>query len=576
MSNSKIEYIQTKSGMTTVMINGYLLHSKYDPKREAEKIAEKEVDYQFTHILFGYGNGYIAEALANRLNKKQLIVYEPEKSILPILTTLDNFIVLNNLKDLEHHINEKVKNYDTKIKVICSPNYNKIFEEEYEKVLKLVKDMQYENIVNQNTIHFFSEMWQENYIRNLMALGKGATLIELKNRYTCPVVLASGGPSLTKQLPQLKKIANKVIIIAAGSTINSLLAADIEPDYVVSIDGGDANYQHFKNINTGKTKLIYSMSSHYKIQEEFRGNMYGFLFSGEQETQQHIEKGVDVQLPLVYGGGTVANSALHIATYISSGPVALIGQDLAYTNNQSHADNNKFYSEINENFLMKKKAFKVEGYYGDKVYTDYSFHSMRKTFEKIYKLLNDKYSIYNCTEGGSKIEGVPQKSFLSFCEEHVDDYEYKIMQELYTNKKNILDKLHCFLVSEINNYNSLEEQLQKALNILGENKSELKFSSSILKKLDKIDVKVKGLYKSIMMDRIVDPITMEVMRNFQPPKEETPALAYQRVYEQNITLYSKLLSAVQKSRDYTRTTLAKIQYKEVLVDDRTTGSTSKL
>lgn len=566
MTNNKIEYMQSKSGMTTMMLNGYLLHSKYDPKREAEKIAEKEVDHQFTHILFGYGYGYIVEAFENRLDKNQLIVYEPEKNILSKIDLPANIIVVSDLEELEYHINEKVKNYDPRIKVICSPNYNKLFKEEYEKLLKLVKDAQYENIVNQNTIHYFSEMWQENYICNLIALGKGTTLKELKDRYTCPVVLASGGPSLTKQLPHLKKIANKVVIIAAGSTINSLLAADIEPDYVVSIDGGDANYQHFNNINTGQTKLIYAMSSHYKIQEDFKGDMYGFVFSGEQEIQHHIERGIGIQLPLIYGGGTVANAALHIATYISSGPVALIGQDLAYTNNQSHANNNKFYSEIDEDFLIKKKAFEIEGYYGDKVYTDYSFHSMRKTFEKIYQLLKDKHNIYNCTEGGSKIEGIPQKPFETFCEEFTSKKTDKEISGVYIHKKHALDNLKNFLVTEMDYYNELDDYLREALNILGRNNSKLKFSSSQLKKLDKIDVNIKKIYKHVMMDRIVDPITMDIMRNYRPSRDETPSQAYRRVHEQNLALYSKLLSAVQKSRDYTKTTLVKIENNEVLLN----------
>lgn len=39
---------------------------------------------------------------------------------------------------------------------------------------------------------------------NLYYVHKDQSLKELYNKYDCPVILASGGPSLTKQLPLLK------------------------------------------------------------------------------------------------------------------------------------------------------------------------------------------------------------------------------------------------------------------------------------------------------------------------------------------------------------------------------------
>ena len=66
-----------------------------------------------------------------------------------------------------------------------------------------------------------------------------------------------------------------------------------------------------------------------------------------------------------------------------------------------------------------------------------------------------------------------------------------------------------------------------------------------------------------MMERIVEPITMDVMRNYQAKKDEKPSETYQRVYEQNLMLYSELLNVVKKSREYTKVTLDKIQNNEV-------------
>ena len=48
---------------------------------------------------------------------------------------------------------------------------------------------------------------------------------------------------------------------------------------------------------------------------------------------------------------------------------------------------NAGYVEIDENWLIRNHAYEVEGYNGDKVYTDLTFNSMRQQFEEIYEVL---------------------------------------------------------------------------------------------------------------------------------------------------------------------------------------------
>lgn len=540
-----IEYINCKNGSQSVVIDGYLIHSKYDPIKEAKLIVKKEMMQGYLHILFGYGVGYIAEALKELIDSN-FIIYEPCHEI---INNNSDKKFISDILVLEKEIESRLKNYETKIKVICTSNYNKIYPEEYKQLLKTVNDIQYEHIVNENTVRFFSETWQENYIRNISCLNKSKSLIELENKYSCPVVVASGGPSLTKQLELLNEIKDSVIIVAAGSTINSLLAQNIEPDYVVSIDGGMANFNHFKNIKANKTKLIYALSSNYKIQENYNGELFTFIYSDEGDLKKRLIDELQLDLPLMYTGGSVANSALHIASFITTGPIALIGQDLAYTNNQSHASNNVYERNIDSEYLKSKKAFEIEGYYGDKVYTDYSFFSMKKSFEKIYQLLKNNHEIYNCTEGGIKIEGIPQMPFDEFCRKNVNS---NIIKKV-TISGNEIDssKMINFFKSEIDNYEKLKKNLKEAQSTLLTVKSQKVFSKGLLKKLDKVDESIKKIYPNVLMDRIVDPIMMDVMRIYNEGINETSAESFNRVYNQNVELYSRLLDAVRKSKQIT-------------------------
>ena len=277
MTENKIEVLLTKKGVETLTVNGFLLHSKYDPIKEAERIIEKELEDNFSFLLYGYGKGYIAKELQRKIKDNQsFIIFDPIFKELEDDSINDEVII--DFEQLEKKISVMCDDFDRRIKIILSPNYDKFETEKYKKVLKLVSDIQKEDIVNENTVRFFSEIWQENYIKNLLYIYEDNTLAALEHKYDCPVVIASGGPSLTKQLPLLKKMRDNIVLIASGSTINSLLADDIEPDYIVAIDGGMANFEHFKSLKVKKAKLIYALSNNYNIQENFKNDRYSFIY----------------------------------------------------------------------------------------------------------------------------------------------------------------------------------------------------------------------------------------------------------------------------------------------------------
>ncbi|MCR6523195.1 6-hydroxymethylpterin diphosphokinase MptE-like protein [Lysinibacillus capsici] len=556
-----IEYIDTKIGSPTIALGGYLLHSKYDPIKEAEKIAEKEIEEDYLHVLFGYGYGYVAQALKAKLKDAPLLVYEPAMSGIEKTMTVEGVTVISNKRLFQEQVRAYHNEYDTNMKLICSPNYDKLFPMEQRNINLIVKESYLADRMRRNTISFFSDIWQQNVRRNLQYLNGAESLNRLYKRYTQPVIVASGGPSLTKQLPLLKKIADQVVIIAAGSTTKSLLAAGIEPDYVLTIDGAQINYDlHFKNLEIGKSKLITALSSHYKITEKYQNNLYFYGMGIEDTILDYCEEKLGIKIPIMLNGGSCAHTALHVATFISSGPVALIGQDLAFTNNQTHAADNAGYVEIDENWLIRNHAYEVEGYNGDKVYTDLTFNSMRQQFEEIYEVLKNNHVIYNCTEGGSKIEGMPQKTFQDFCQEYADLLQTKELQDASYEKQTVtLTQLKKFFEDEMDVYRQLEHQLQRALTILREKKSNIQFTKPVLKKLDKIDEKLIELYDQVLLDSVIYLIILETRKDYKKGKNETLEQTYERVYNQSKALYEKLLVVFQKARRYTQEVLLEIE-----------------
>ncbi|EON70434.1 motility associated factor glycosyltransferase family protein [Lysinibacillus sphaericus] len=560
-----VEQVNSRQAQPGLKVNEFFIHSKYNPIIEAERIATTYYENHHTHIIFGYGLGYIVDALLPKVHDGKIIIIDPliEKGILNINSRHENveqIIYWDNkqVNTLAYIVSSIAKGLDLKIKIICAPNYDKLFMQEYYEILKYISEFQNKTIVNQNTVIFFSEQWQNNLAQNLLPIVQDETLSVLHNKLNLPIVVASGGPSLTKQLGLLKQIQEYVIIIAAGSTINSLLAAQIEPDFVVSIDGGEPNYNHFKELKLEKARLIYSVFNHPGIRNAFEKRAFVFAETSQLPIKKYLYDKFDIDTPLITGGGTVAHFSLSIAQLLNSGPIALIGQDLAYTNNLTHASNNKHTQNIDNS---NANVVWADGYDGEKVLSSRVFMSMKVTFEEMMRFNKPAVPLYNCTEGGIKLKGYDQIPFKEFVERYINMQQLKDLSEIdgekYSRKSDgeIID----ILEEEIKILNKLDRILSDALHLLANNHSKTSFNPKTLKKLDKIDKQIETLTKDVQMHFLVNPIVIEVGNCFLEKPNETPEETYQRIYNQTHTLYTRLLEAIGKSKLNVRQTIALLE-----------------
>lgn len=561
----------SKSGHVILKVNDYYLHSRYDPLREAQQIADHQYKRNYLHILFGLGSGYVAKAISQKLSEEEfLIIIEPFEQVFEeskhVVEHLERTILIREQdgQGLKEFLEPFMKRFGKKVRFICSPNYDKVSSESYQRTLKSVKDRLYMEQVNINTIKYFSKEWQKNFTLNLFYAFDDIPFKKLTNYYTVPVVVASGGPSLTKQIPLLKKIREHIILVSSGSTINTLLKHGIEPDYVVTIDGGIKNYEHFESLTLDHCNIIYSLSNHEGILDHL--NKRGILFISKisDEIEKYTEKLLNKDVDVLTGGASVANFALNIGYRITSGPIALIGQDLAYTDNQTHAKYNKHYQKITEEYIKQKGLFYTEGYNGDQVLTDYPFYTMKYNFESLLKTFDDPDRIFNCTEGGIKLEGYQQISFKEFCDRYVDQKSRPRPFNLEKYPRKIIDDWRNFLVNiekEINVHEKVERLLQDGIILLKRNVSKQKFDRKIIKKLDRIDNQLKEIFEDGMMSIISEPIVMDTFNNYLPGDHETELETFQRVYARSMELYSRLQEAANDSRSYFVQLKEKIQYK---------------
>lgn len=555
MKEVVIQIEQSKIEIPTLKINNFYIHSKYNPILEAEKFAARNYKEGSFHIIFGDGLGYYTNAFYN-LSKdgRDILVLDP---ILEIQH--DEKIHIDFSEDaLKTILREKLDNWKD-INLITIPNYNKLFPEYYLKVAEIVRDKMLIKQIFENTINQHSDIWQENYINNLSFLHKDKRIVDLKNRVDCPVIVAAGGPSLTKQLMLMKQYRENYILIAAGSTVTSLMKNDLEPDFVVVMDGKEANFKLFEDLSFNKAKLIYGLVTRYKIREHFNKDAYHYLSTDCYIMEDHYKKITGNEAVKLIGGGSVATYALSFARYLSSGPITMVGQDLAYTNNLSHNATNKNVYKITEQFIKDRNLFEVEGYNGEKVLTAHNFLAMKEVFEAIINDLDNNKLIFNSTEGGVNLIGYKNMKLVDFAEQFLN---FKIDRNVFNIGSNMTYTNHTIqmkLNDEIVAYEEGIKLLKENLRLLESTQSKRKFNSNIITKMNLNDKAFNTICNHVAINISAHKIVNSILNKFKPEEFETENMKYNRVYNQNKELLNQLLELFERAKKLTIRVVHKLE-----------------
>jgi hypothetical protein len=557
--NEDIFLLESKNRCPIVKFNSYYLHSKYDPIKEAKRLANYHYKKNYLHVLFGFGFSHIAKEVLAKLGENDfLLIIEPSMKLFEIVRNQGllspfsehenaSFIVGFDEIVIDRHLRTLINGtFFAQVELIVSPNYEKLYFDYTQKLKEIISNNVHLSLVNISTLTYFSENWQKNLLYNLVESWKSMPLRAFIDKFTCPAIIASSGPSLTKQLKNLKMVAEKhsALIIAAGSTINPLLNADIKPHFVVTIDGGEANWQHFRDINYDDIPLFYSLNVHKEIPKKHTG--YKVVFNSDDKTfAEWIDEVSDQELGFVKGGPSVANYCFYIAKMITTGPITFIGQDLAYTNNVSHAAGNKNYIGLtNQELNDTKKIVMIEGFYGEKVVSSYPFLGMKKSMEEMveyFRKNGDKRTFFNSTEGGAIINGLENLDFKTFIKQYChNSYWEQFVEAFKPYEKDFKRKDQILGVIEEERRHLQEAKLivGKAIDILkGISKATEQIDARVLGKLDKVDEKLNELLKSNIVHHIVRPVVFRINYLYQEKEHETPHEQKKRILEKSEALY---------------------------------------
>lgn len=169
-------------------------------------------------------------------------------------------------------------------------------------------------------------------------------LLKQRTNLSNTAIIVSTGPSLTKQLPILKKYANKATIIAADASYPILAKHGIKPDYVLSLERILSTSKFFDNNFGDFDKDILFITTHLTHPQtiiNLKKNNRNFLLS-------YRENGIIKYLKFkkfgeLCGGHSVANIAYGLAVLLRHVNIIFIGQDLAYAEDGSSHPSEHIY-----------------------------------------------------------------------------------------------------------------------------------------------------------------------------------------------------------------------------------------
>ncbi|ELD0127706.1 motility associated factor glycosyltransferase family protein, partial [Campylobacter jejuni] len=428
-----------------------------DPIKELQTMLNTYNDkYLLYPVLYfyGFGNGILFKALLQNKNHQHIIVFEKDIEIIWIMFHILDFSSELQSARLMVLENDKLQAQD--YTELCSSKpffqFSRIYflelmshyyERFHEDILGLNKKLaeNFKNIILRNGNDPLDALQGiEQFVYNLPSMITHPSYKELlskRKNLSDTAIIVSTGPSLTKQLPLLKKYASKATIFCADSSYPILAKHGIKPDYVCMLERTEITAEFFNNdFGEFDKDVIFICAGvvHPKAIEYLKDRNRKYLI-----IPRYLYFPIYIKLKyfdFLYNTPSVAHMACYLSLHLNHKNIIFIGQDLAYAENgNSHPDD--YQNSANYESQMYEHIL-TEAYGGKK---EIKTHEVWIFFKQILEAMIIKYHIttYNCTEGGARIEGTIEKPFLWACENllHKDlNKPFEKLEPLSLNKQN--------------------------------------------------------------------------------------------------------------------------------------------
>ena len=282
------------------------------------------------------------------------------------------------------------------------PNYIQCFNRQAEEFALGITELKEIYAASKNVYNRFGGYFSRNALCNFKHVTDSLSYESLKRVVPkdAPAIIVSAGPSLDKNIDELKRAQGKAFIIATITALKPLALKGIKADLAVITDG-KKDLRYMSEEASRSVPMVCSLVCGYDILELQQGVKFFF-----NDSCNHINKFMQehgILFEELDGGGSVANACYTIARECGLKTVILVGQDLAYTGDKTH-------SAVTVRGQWNTKAEDLEhplwdeDIYGNPIRTSREFKVYVKWFEERFKE-NPDIEVIDATEGGIKIKG---------------------------------------------------------------------------------------------------------------------------------------------------------------------------
>lgn len=342
-------FAPTPQDVPALSLGGSQLCSRHRPLDEAGRFAASiDIVEHAAVVVLGFGAGYHVQRLAERLRKTGLIiVYEPDVAMLrAVFERVDhsawisatNLVIADEAEDraslasqlagaegivaqgatIESHLPSRTRLGDG------AGRFGKMLAD----LVSNIRTTMLTTLVHSSTTC-------RNLSLNLDHYGAGEGIAPLQGIAAGrTALLIAAGPSLSRHYELLAdpSLRERVVIIAVQTCLRPLLRRGIRPHFVTALDYHEISRHFYDGLDPHELRditLVCEPKVNRIVIESYPGPIRcvanGFL--------DRLLGPLARDMGAVPAGSTVAHLSFYLAQYLGCDPIALVGQDLGFTDN---------------------------------------------------------------------------------------------------------------------------------------------------------------------------------------------------------------------------------------------------
>jgi hypothetical protein len=395
-----------------------------DPAQPAPRIADLE---GLTFLLGGLGLGYHAAEIAARFAHPLVIVAEDDLALIKAALCVTDFTPLLREQHLifltstdRAVLHEKLRPWLSVIMLglhfVTPPHARRYHAEFQTQITRLLNDFAAFGRIQMVSVVRNARITFQNVAFNLPTYLANPGVEVLADRAAgYPAIVVAAGPSLARNIDQLAALRDRAVIIAVQTVLKTLLARDIVPHFVTSLDYHEVSGQFFHGIADFRdTILVAETKVTWHVPDAFPGRKHLL----HADLAPALLGDAAPERGALRSGSTVAHLAFYLAEHLGCNPVMLVGQDLSFSDGLYYPPGMQveriWRPELSRFQTIEMKQWerivrsrsmlrKVRDVHAREVYTDEQMFTYAEQFQSDFAASRTR--IIHASEGGMRLEG---------------------------------------------------------------------------------------------------------------------------------------------------------------------------